>query len=134
MFLKTDTFTYGGHSAVLSELSALQRVDYLMFIQSRTAEYDALPETLTEQERQAAFMQMGVDINAWLVSRSLCESKKEDDARHLYDAVRAQWSFDALGLAADKVLTLSGMVIPLTDDAGEDADTSEQDALTPEKP
>ncbi|EBP0440075.1 phage minor tail protein G, partial [Salmonella enterica] len=25
MFLKTDTFTYGGHSAVLSELSALQR-------------------------------------------------------------------------------------------------------------
>ncbi|MFS6817566.1 phage tail assembly chaperone G [Citrobacter meridianamericanus] len=130
MFLKTDTFTYGDHSAVLSELSALQRVDYLMFIQSRTAEYDALPETLTEQERQAAFMQMGVDINAWLVSRSLCESKKEDDVRPLYDAVRAQWSFDALGLAADKVLTLSGMVVPVADDA----DTSDQDALTPEKP
>lgn len=130
MFLKTDTFTYGDHSAVLSELSALQRVDYLMFIQNRTAEYDALPEVLTEQERQAAFMQMGVDINAWLVSRALCESKKEDDARHLYDAVRTQWSFDALGLAADKVLTLSGMVVPVADDA----DTSEQEALTPEKP
>ncbi|WP_370607516.1 phage tail assembly chaperone G [Citrobacter meridianamericanus] len=130
MFLKTDTFTYGDHSTVLSELSALQRVDYLMFIQSRTAEYDALPEALTEQERQAAFMQMGVDINAWLVSRALCESKKEDDARHLYDAVRAQWSFDALGLAADKVLTLSGMVVPVADDA----DTSGQEALTPEKP
>ncbi len=130
MFLKTDTFTYGDHSAVLSELSALQRVDYLMFIQNRTAEYDALPEALTEQERQAAFMQMGVDINAWLVSRALCESKKEDDARHLYDAVRTQWSFDALGLAADKVLTLSGMVVPVADDA----DTSEQEALTPEKP
>lgn len=131
MFLKTDTFTYGDHSAVLSELSALQRVDYLMFIQQRTAEYDALPETLPEQERQAAFMQMGVDINAWLVSRSLCESKREEDARPLYDAVRVQWSFDALGLGADRVLTLSSMVVPVTDDT---VDNPDQEALTPEKP
>ncbi|EBE1546437.1 phage minor tail protein G [Salmonella enterica subsp. salamae] len=131
MFLKTDTFTYGGHSAVLSELSALQRVNYLMFIQQRTAEYDALPDILTEQERQAAFMQMGVDINAWLVSRSLCESKKEDDARLLYDAVRVQWSFDALGLGADRVLTLSGMVVPVEDDTDDNPD---QELLTPEKP
>lgn len=130
MFLKTDTFTYGDHSAVLSELSALQRVDYLMFIQQRTAEYDALPETLPEQERQAAFMQMGVDINAWLVSRSLCESKREEDARPLYDAVRVQWSFDALGLGADRVLTLSNMVVPVTDDTDDNPD---QEALTPEK-
>lgn len=131
MFLKTDTFTYGGHSAVLNELSALQRVNYLMFIQQRTAKYDALPDTLTEQERQAAFMQMGVDINAWLVSRSLCESKKEDDARLLYDAVRMQWSFDALGLGADRVLTLSGMVVPVEDDTDDNPD---QELLTPEKP
>lgn len=131
MFLKTDTFTYGDHSAVLSELSALQRVGYLMFIQSRTAEYDALPDTLSEQERQAAFMQMGVDINAWLVSRSLCESKREEDARPLYDAVRVQWSFDALGLGADRVLTLSSMVVPVTDDTDDNPD---QEALTPEKP
>ncbi|AZT25221.1 TPA: phage tail assembly chaperone G [Salmonella enterica] len=131
MFLKTDTFTYGGHSAVLSELSALQRVNYLMFIQQRTAKYDALPDTLTEQERQAAFMQMGVDINAWLVSRSLCESKKEDDAHLLYDAVRVQWSFDALGLGADRVLTLSGMVVPVEDDTDDNPD---QELLTPEKP
>lgn len=131
MFLKTDTFTYGDHSAVLSELSALQRVDYLMFIQQRTAEYDALPETLPEQKRQAAFMQMGVDINAWLVSRSLCESKREEDARPLYDAVRVQWSFDALGLGADRVLTLSSMVVPVTDDTDDNPD---QEALTPEKP
>lgn len=131
MFLKTDTFTYGGHSAVLSEQSALQRVNYLMFIQQRTAEYDALPDILTEQERQAAFMQMGVDINAWLVSRSLCESKKEDDARLLYDAVRVQWSFDALGLGADRVLTLSGMVVPVEDDTDDNPD---QELLTPQKP
>lgn len=76
MFLNTDTFNYGGHSIVLSELSALQRVDYLKFIQQRTADYDAQPETLTEAERQTEFMQMGVDINAWLVSRSCVKAKK----------------------------------------------------------
>lgn len=58
MFLNTDTFNYGGHSIVLSELSALQRVDYLKFIQQRTADYDAQPETLTEAERQTEFMQI----------------------------------------------------------------------------
>ncbi|EJF1946188.1 phage minor tail protein G [Salmonella enterica] len=130
MFLKTDTFNYGEHSAVLCELSALQRVDYLMFIQNRTAEYDALPETLTDTERQAAFMQMGVDINAWLISRSLCESKKEEDACLLYEIVRVQWSFDALGLGADRVLSLSGMTVPETE---EDDGTAAGEGLTPEK-
>lgn len=76
MFLNTDTFNYGGHSIVLSELSALQRVDYLKFIQQRTADYDAQPETLTEAERQTEFMQMGVDINAWLVPAPCVKAKK----------------------------------------------------------
>ncbi|WP_216818582.1 phage minor tail protein domain-containing protein, partial [Salmonella enterica] len=69
-------------------------------------------ETLTEAERQTEFMQMGVDINAWLVSRSLCESKKEEEARALYESVRLEWSYEALGCGADMVLSLSGMRLP----------------------
>ncbi|ONF85002.1 hypothetical protein BXA16_06335 [Salmonella enterica subsp. enterica serovar Typhimurium] len=130
MFLNTDTFNYGGHSIVLSELSALQRVDYLKFIQQRTADYDAQPETLTEAERQTEFMQMGVDINAWLVSRSLCESKKEEEARALYESVRLEWSYEALGRGADMVLSLSGMRLPASQ---EDDSGSEKDTTTPEK-
>ncbi len=119
MFLNTDTFNYGGHSIVLSELSALQRVDYLKFIQQRTADYDAQPETLTEAERQTEFMQMGVDINAWLVSRS-CVKAKEEEARALYESVRLEWSYEALGRGADMVLSLSGMRLPASqeDDSG----------------
>ncbi|MDJ2244231.1 phage minor tail protein G [Salmonella enterica] len=130
MFLNTDTFNYGGHSIVLSELSALQRVDYLKFIQQRTADYDAQPETLTEAERQTEFMQMGVDINAWLVSRSLCESKKEEEARAPYESVRLEWSYEALGRGADMVLSLSGMRLPASQ---EDDSGSEKDTTTPEK-
>ncbi|ECW0958320.1 phage minor tail protein G [Salmonella enterica subsp. enterica] len=110
--------------------SALQRVDYLKFIQQRTADYDAQPETLTEAERQTEFMQMGVDINAWLVSRSLCESKKEEEARALYESVRLEWSYEALGRGADMVLSLSGMRLPASQ---EDDSGSEKDTTTPEK-
>lgn len=37
MFLKQDTFNYEKQSVVLSELSGLQRIEYLTFVQQRTA-------------------------------------------------------------------------------------------------
>ncbi len=71
MFLKQDTFNYEKQSVVLSELSGLQRIEYLTFVQQRTAKFDAVEGELPEAERQIAFLRMGMDINAWLVSRSL---------------------------------------------------------------
>ena len=48
MFLKQGTFNYEKQSVVLSELSGLQRIEYLAFVQQRTAKFDAdegeLPE------------------------------------------------------------------------------------------
>ncbi|HCP8287344.1 TPA: phage minor tail protein L [Escherichia coli] len=71
MFLKQDTFNYEKQSVVLSELSGLQRIEYLTFVQQRTAKFDAGEGELPEAEQQIAFLRMGMDINAWLVSRSL---------------------------------------------------------------
>lgn len=68
MFLKQDTFNYEKQSVVLSELSGLQRIEYLTFVQQRTAKFDAGEGELPEAERQIAFLRMGMDINAWLVS------------------------------------------------------------------
>lgn len=67
MFLKKDTLTYGDASVELYELSGLQRIEYLEYIQQRTAQYDRETEesTATEEERRVAFLRMGVDINAW---------------------------------------------------------------------
>ena len=48
MFLKQDTFNYGNQSVVLTELSGLQRVEYLAFVQKRTAEFDALDDAMPE--------------------------------------------------------------------------------------
>ena len=50
MFLKQDTFNYEKQSVVLSELSGLQRIEYLTFVQQRTAKFDAVEGELPEAE------------------------------------------------------------------------------------
>ncbi|ECX3229510.1 phage minor tail protein G, partial [Salmonella enterica] len=51
MFLKKDTLNYGDASVELHELSGLQRVEYLEYIQQRTAQYDEETADAGEEER-----------------------------------------------------------------------------------
>ncbi|HEC9484701.1 TPA: phage minor tail protein G [Salmonella enterica subsp. enterica serovar Orientalis] len=128
MFLKKDTLTYGDASVELYELSGLQRIEYLEYIQQRTAQYDRETEESTEEERRVAFLRMGVDINAWLVSRSLQNGDQTRDTGKTSDNIAALWSYEALGKGADMVLSLSGMTPPDSDSEEENAE-----ADSPEK-
>ncbi|EBK1958146.1 phage minor tail protein G [Salmonella enterica] len=128
MFLKKDTFNYGEASVEMYELSGLQRVEYLEYIQQRTAQYDREAEKSTEEERRVAFLRMGVDINAWLVSRSLRNGAQAQDAVITSDNIASLWSYEALGKGADTVLSLSGMSPP---DSGDETEVAEADS--PEK-
>ncbi|EBP4365512.1 phage minor tail protein G [Salmonella enterica] len=127
MFLKKDTLNYGDASVELHELSGLQRVEYLEYIQQRTALYDEETADAGEEERRVAFLRMGVDINAWLVSRSLWNSDQTQDIDNLSSHTASLWSYEALGQGADMVLLLSGMTAP-----NSDAELKETDS--PEKP
>ncbi|EAM2886337.1 phage minor tail protein G, partial [Salmonella enterica] len=109
MFLKKDTLTYGDASVELYELSGLQRIEYLEYIQQRTAQYDRETEEATEEVRRVTFLRMGIDINAWLVSRSLQNGDQTRDTGKTSDNIAALWSYEALGKGADMVLSLSGM-------------------------
>ncbi|ELC4820183.1 phage minor tail protein G [Salmonella enterica] len=129
MFLKKDTLTYGDASVELYELSGLQRVEYLEYIQQRTAQYDRETEESTEEARRVAFLRMGIDINAWLVSRSLQNADQTRDTGKTSDNIAALWSYEALGKGADMVLSLSGMSFP---DSGDETEAGEADS--PEKP
>ena len=82
---------------------------------------------LLEAERQIAFLRMGMDINAWLVSRSLWNAEQSQDVETLCASVITTWSYDALGAGAEMVLSLSGM------GAIENAGDLEHEVLTPEK-
>ncbi|HIB1592575.1 TPA: phage tail assembly chaperone G [Salmonella enterica subsp. enterica serovar Muenchen] len=128
MFLKKGTLTYGDASVELYELSGLQRVEYLEYIQQRTAQYDRAAEELTEEERRVAFLRMGIDINAWLVSRSLQNGDQTRDTGKTSDNIAAIWSYEALGKGADMVLSLSGMTPPDSDseEEGVEADSPEK--------
>ncbi|WP_079908111.1 phage tail assembly chaperone G [Salmonella enterica] len=129
MFLKKDTLTYGDASVELYELSGLQRIEYLEYIQQRTAQYDRETEEATEEASRVAFLRMGIDINAWLVSRSLQNSDQTRSTEKTSDNIAALWSYEALGKGADMVLSLSGMTPPDSDSAEEGAESS-----SPEKP
>ncbi|ELQ4284939.1 phage minor tail protein G [Salmonella enterica] len=128
MFLKKDTLTYGDASVELYELSGLQRVEYLEYIQQRTAQYDRETKESTEEERRVAFLRMGIDINAWLVSRSLQNGDQTRDTGKTSDNIAALWSYEALGKGADMVLSLSGMTLPDSDseEEGVEADSPEK--------
>ncbi|EDT3088617.1 phage minor tail protein G [Salmonella enterica subsp. enterica] len=128
MFLKKDTFNYGEASVEMYELSGLQRVEYLEYIQQRTAQYDRETEKSTEEERRVAFLRMGIDINAWLVSCSLRNGAQAQDAVITSDNIASLWSYEALGKGADMVLSLSGMSPP---DSGDETEAGEADS--PEK-
>ncbi|HEL8021149.1 TPA: phage minor tail protein G [Escherichia coli] len=128
MFLKQETFNYAGQSVVLSELSGLQRVEYLAYVRERTAQFDEQSAGMAEGARQIAFLEMGMDINAWLVSRSLWNADQSQDVAALFPSVRVTWSYDALGLAAECILALSRMTLAAVTE--EDDGT---EALTPEK-
>lgn len=129
MFLKKDTLTYGDASVELYELSGLQRIEYLEYIQQRTAQYERETEEATEEARRVAFLRMGIDINAWLVSRSLQNGNQTRDTGKTSDNIAALWSYEALGKGADMVLSLSGMTPPDSDSEEEGAESS-----SPEKP
>ncbi|EEF5710188.1 phage minor tail protein G [Salmonella enterica subsp. enterica serovar Chandans] len=131
MFLKKDTFSYGDDSAVLYELSGLQRVEYLAFLQKRTAKYDADMDGATEADKRVAYMQMALEINAWLISRSLFNGDTSQEVEALYQSVQAQWSYESLDSGAEMVLALSGLSV------GEKDNDSDSGApvgdVTPEK-
>ncbi|EDI8226946.1 phage minor tail protein G [Salmonella enterica] len=129
MFLKKDTLTYGDASVELYELSGLQRIEYLEYIQQRTAQYDRETEEATEEVRRVTFLRMGIDINAWLVSRSLQNGDQTRDTGKTSDNIAALWSYEALGKGADMVLSLSGMTPTDSDSEKEGAESG-----SPEKP
>ncbi|EBA8674242.1 phage minor tail protein G [Salmonella enterica] len=131
MFLKKDTLSYGDDSAVLYELSGLQRVEYLEFLQKRTAKYDADMDGATETDKRVAYMQMAMEINAWLISRSLFNGDTTQAVDALYQSVQTQWSYEALDSGAEMVLVLSGLSADAEDNASDPGEKPEN--MTPEK-
>ncbi|AEF46520.1 phage minor tail protein G [Serratia sp. AS12] len=134
--LKKDAFDYADQKVEISELSGLQRIDYISFIKEVADKYDALPEETSDSDRNIAFTTMQLRINAWLVAASLWHSDKKQNVETLQQVVLEDWSGAAIASCSQKVLALSNMIPAQV----ESSDTDEQllpetkKDLTPEKP
>ncbi|HAT1512352.1 TPA: phage minor tail protein G [Morganella morganii] len=120
-FLKQKEFTYNGESLMLSELSALQRVEYFDHLVTQT-EKEAPAEDAQSLKRTAVYVRMNIESNAFLVARSLFNvgntpGKQVDDIRA---DILSTWPPVALEQAAKLVLELSDMQVKTTD--GESAE------------
>lgn len=115
-FLKQKEFTYNGESLMLSELSALQRVEYFDHLVTQT-EKEAPAEDAQSLKRTAVYVRMNIESNAFLVARSLFNvgntpGKQVDDIRA---DILSTWPPVALEQAAKLVLELSDMQVKTTD-------------------
>lgn len=124
-FLKKESLPLEGGSVVLYELSALQRADYFEYLASLEAE---TPEDISEMKRMALMVKRNVQVNAWVVSRSLWQGSPERDEDELHLEVMRTWPSEALNIAVEKVLDLSGMA-PKTGTEGND-NTGAEDELS----
>ncbi|HCR3333277.1 TPA: phage minor tail protein G [Morganella morganii] len=120
-FLQQKEFTYNGESLMLSELSALQRVEYFDHLVTQT-EKEAPAEDAQSLKRTAVYVRMNIESNAFLVARSLFNVG--NTAGKQVDEIRADilstWPPVALEQAAKLVLELSDMQVKTTD--GESAE------------
>ncbi|MEM8201594.1 phage minor tail protein G, partial [Morganella morganii] len=108
-------------SLMLSELSALQRVEYFDHLVTQT-EKEAPAEDVQSLKRTAVYVRMNIESNAFLVARSLFNvgntpGKQVDDIRA---DILGTWPPVALEQAAKLVLELSDMQVKTTD--GESAE------------
>ncbi|QOV53550.1 phage minor tail protein G [Serratia marcescens] len=135
--LKKDTFEYADQKIDISELSGLQRIDYLAFIKKEADQFDAMPDDTRDSDKNIAFTTMRLRINAWLIARSIWNIDKKQDVENLHQNILVDWSGAAIASCSHKILTLSDMIPTEIEPAADATVVDEPDhapAITPEKP
>ncbi|MCE0846031.1 phage minor tail protein G [Buttiauxella sp. A2-C1_F] len=125
MFLKTDEFAYNQKTVMLTEMSALQRIEYLEY-SVELSKPQVEPES--DIAKVAALSRQNLNLNARLVALSLWHSDNKKTVKDIQQTILSTWPSEALSLAANQVLILSKMVPELPDAADpviENGETSE---------
>lgn len=139
MFLKTAEFTYNGHSLVLNELSALQRLNFLEFIATAEADAQNGDEGDSETRRSATLIALAIRVGALLVAQSLWHNDPAGKTEtELQTEVLSTWPAEAIAKAEYQVKKLSGMLSPeataAADDPSSDNEPSREEDVTAAKP
>ncbi|HFP1071050.1 TPA: phage minor tail protein G [Escherichia coli] len=111
MFLKTEQFEYNGVSVTLSELSALQRFDYMKFVSDAEQQKTTKHDVVRINQRYLETASLLVAMSLWH-SHSLkgTLASPETEMQQIRREVMLGWPADALNQATNRVLYLSGML------------------------
>jgi len=100
MFLKKEDFTYNEKSAIIFELSALQRIEFLMFLAQEEKTVGADSEGITDQEMTTRLVGSSIRCGARLIAMSLWHNDPAGaDENVLYQQVISSWPPEAIGKA-----------------------------------
>lgn len=134
MFLKNELFEYNGETVTLYELSALQRIEFIGFIAEVNKGVAADTTEMSEEVLAGIATAINVKIAARIVAMSLWQKGglKGPSVDELHQEVLSGWPLPAISEADFIVRNLSGMLPAAS--ASDDAETSETEAQTAEKP
>ncbi|QZN94913.1 phage tail assembly chaperone G [Symbiopectobacterium purcellii] len=122
MYLKTEPF--GPNQVVLSELSGLQRIEYLEAIVEHMSALENIPDAIPEANKMAIFGSLTIKLHAWLVSRSLWQQDRERALDDIFNQVLNDWPPRLINEAALLVQQLSGIVPESASEEPADESTS----------
>ncbi|MCW2484985.1 phage minor tail protein G [Candidatus Symbiopectobacterium sp. NZEC127] len=121
MFLKKDSLSINGECVVLHELSALQRIELLEYLAS---EEQFLPlSELEDSTPPVAVLAYSIRTSARVVAMSLAHSEPEVDIEDLHKQVLNTWPLPAIGEADRLVKKMSGMLVDVPEDPGENKES-----------
>lgn len=140
--LKKGDFTYRDITVMLSELSALQRIDYLDFLAKSEKGLPSLDDSLSESEITRLLLRLDIETGALLVGMSLWhQNRKGPTPQELAATVIEEWPPEAIREAELMIKQLSNMLPPEVtepeeteqqEEAGENG--RDDEPLTAEKP
>ncbi|HIH5002695.1 TPA: phage minor tail protein domain-containing protein [Klebsiella oxytoca] len=133
--LKKGDFTYRDITVTLSELSALQRIDYLDFLAKSEKVLPSLDDSLSESEITRLLLRLDIETGALLVGMSLWQENREGPKPdELAANIVESWPPEAIRAAELRVKDLSNMLPPEVVEpeevAQEEAEQGDEDART----
>ena len=125
MFLKTEQFEYNGVSVMLSELSALQRIEHLALLKRRAEQAEScgnLQVSVEDLVRTGAFL---VAMSLWHNHPQKTKQPSMNEAvKQIEQEVLTTWPAEAISHAENVVYRLSGMYGFVVNDAPDQAEDS----------
>ncbi len=119
MFLKNEPFEYNGQTVTLSELSALQRLEYLAWVKEKEeqrGEGGSEQQALDDLIREGALL---VAMSLWHnheLKGTLPSLRQETD--RIIQEVLTAWPVEAIAAGRNVVARLSGMSAPVDEPSG----------------